>query len=94
MTASYITGLGGTPGPGWFTDNNGQPKLWVATETWGIITNAGQWTGGGSPTDWQTEMTNFLSQRAAQGCTVVMTDPVWSAAGASHARTTGTPGTA
>lgn len=89
MTASYITGLGGTPGPGWFTDNNGQPKLWVATETWGIITNAGQWTGGGSPTDWQTEMTNFLSQRAAQGCTVVMTDPVWSAAGASYARTTG-----
>lgn len=75
---SCITGLGGTPGPGYFTDNLGAPKLWVATETWGIIVNAGAWTAGGSPANYQTEMSNFLSARAAQGVTVVMTDPVWS----------------
>ena len=45
---SYITGLAGTPGPGYFVDNNGQPKLWVATETWGLLINAGEWTGGGA----------------------------------------------
>ena len=50
----------------------------MATETWGIIVNAGAWTGGGSPVNYQTEMTNFLSARSAQGVTVVMTDPVWS----------------
>lgn len=70
----YITGLAGTPGPGWFTDQAGNPRLWVATETWGIIVNAGAWTSG----DWQTEMRNFVNTRASQGFTVVMTDPKWS----------------
>ena len=79
MTASYITGVSASTSTqaGHFTDNSSNPKLWVATETWGLIVNAGAWTGGGSPTNWQTEMSNFLSQRAAQGVTVVMTDPIW-----------------
>ena len=73
---SYITGLGGTPGAGWFTDSNGHPKLWVATETWGLPINAGQWNGSGGGTVDQ-DYDNFFSQRAAQGFTVCMTDPVW-----------------
>jgi Protein of unknown function (DUF4038)/Putative collagen-binding domain of a collagenase len=77
---SYITGLAGTPGAGWFTDSNGHPKLWVATETWGLPTNAGQWNGSGGGTVDQ-DYDNFFSQRAAQGFNVCMTDPVWAATG-------------
>ena len=72
---SYITGLGGTPGAGWFTDNNGQPKLWVASETWSLPANAGAWNGSGGGT-WEQDFDNFFSQRAAQGLTVCMTDLV------------------
>ena len=70
---SYITGLGGTPGPGWFTDNLGNPKLWVATETWGLPIHAGLNSSG----NWQGDYDTFFAQRAAQGFTVMMTDPVW-----------------
>ncbi len=80
---SYITGLGGTPGPGWFTDSNGHPKLWVATETWGLPINAGQWNGSGGGTVDQ-DYDNFFSQRAAQGFTVCMTDPVWTNHGTAY----------
>lgn len=78
-TTRYITGVSasGSSQAGHFTDNTGQPRLWVSTETWGLIVNAGAWTSGGSPADWQTEMSNFLSARAAQGFTMVMTDPIW-----------------
>ena len=69
---TYITGLGGTPGPGWFTDDNGQPKLWVATETWALPNRAGEWTSG----NWQGDYDNFFATRSAQGFTVTMTDPV------------------
>ena len=78
---SYITGLAGTPGAGYFTDNLGHPKLWVATETWGLPINAGEWNGSGGGTVDQ-DYDNFFSQRAAQGFTVCMTDPVWTAHGA------------
>lgn len=75
IVTRYITGVhqDNTLG-GWFTDQAGQPRPWIAAETWGIIVNAGAWSSG----DWQTEMTNFLASRAAQGFTVVMTDPIWS----------------
>ena len=72
---SYITSLGGVPGPGYFVDNNGRPKLWVASETWGIPGNAGRWNGSGGGT-YQQDFDNFCSQRAAQGLTVIMTDLV------------------
>jgi hypothetical protein len=78
---SYITGLGGTPGPGYFTDNNGQPKLWVAAETWGLPGKAGEWSASGGGT-WQQDFDNFFSQRAAQGVTVLMADPVTTSSGA------------
>ena len=55
---SYITGLGGTPGAGWFTDSNGSPRLWVATETWGLPVNAGQWSGSGGGTGSRTSTTS------------------------------------
>ena len=72
----YITGVAGTPGPGWFTNTLGAPALWVATETWGLPTSAGAWSGSGGGT-WQQDYDNFFAARAAQGFTVVMTDPVW-----------------
>lgn len=78
---TYITGIGGvdsSTNAGYLVDSNSNPKLWVATETWGIIVNAGAWTAGGAPTNYETEMNNFLSARAAQGFNVVMTDPIWS----------------
>ena len=82
-TTRYITGLGGTPGAGWFTDQYGSPRLWVATETWGLPINAGKWNGsGGSTVDGDYD--NFFSQRAAQGFTVCMTDPVWADHGSAY----------
>jgi hypothetical protein len=35
----YITGLAGTPGTGYFTDQYNNPRLWVATQTWSVIQN-------------------------------------------------------
>lgn len=70
---SYLTGLAGVPGPGYFTDNNGHPKLWVATETWGLPVAAGEWSSG----NWEGDYSNFFSVRAGQGFTVMMTDPLW-----------------
>jgi hypothetical protein len=75
----YITGLAGTPGAGYFTDQNNNPRLWVASETWGLPVNAGQWT---SPQgNWQSDFDTFFSERAAQGFTICMTDPVWAESG-------------
>jgi hypothetical protein len=68
--ASYITSLAGTPGAGWFTDQHGNPKLWVASETWGLPNRAGEWNGG----SYQNDYNNFFSARSAQGLTVTMTD--------------------
>jgi Protein of unknown function (DUF4038) len=68
-----ITGLAGTPGAGWFTDQNSNPKLWVASETWALLVRAGEWSAGAGGT-WQQDITNFMSQRSAQGVTVCMLD--------------------
>jgi len=70
---SYITGLAGTPGPGWFTDNLGKPKLWVAAETWALPNRAGEWNGSGGGT-YQQDYDNYFSARSGQGVTVLMTD--------------------
>ena len=88
-----LTGVAGVPGPGYFTDSNGAPKLWVASETWGLPCNAGAWNGTGGGT-WQQDYDNFFSARAAQGVTVLMTDAFGvSVDGGSAFRTpTGTPG--
>ncbi len=65
-----LIGIAGTPGAGWFTDNASNPKLWVASETWGLPNRAGEWNGG----SYENDYTNFFGARAAQGVTVVMTD--------------------
>ncbi|HTQ92534.1 MAG TPA: DUF4038 domain-containing protein [Streptosporangiaceae bacterium] len=69
-----ITGLAtdATTG-GHFTDQYGSPRLWVATETWGLPVNAGNWSSPGYQHDYDT----FFADRAGQGFTVTMTDPVW-----------------
>ena len=69
---------------GYFHDQFGNPRLWVATETWGLFTNAGQNSGG----DWQGDFDAFFSARAAQGFTVCMLSPYWTGGG-SATRDTG-----
>ena len=61
---------------GHFTDNNGQPKLWVASETWNLVVNAGRWSGSGGGATPEADFDWFFSQRGAQGLTVTMVDPV------------------
>ena len=72
---SVITSLADATGPGYFTDQYGQPKLWVASETWALFNNAGAWNGSGGGT-YEQDFDNFFSQRAAQGVTVTMLDVV------------------
>jgi hypothetical protein len=81
---SVITSLVTDSTGGHFTDQHGNPRLWVATETWGLPINAGEWSGSGGGT-WEQDYANFFSARAAQGFTVCMTDPVWAAGGGSQA---------
>lgn len=56
---------------GWFVDQYGTPRLWLADEAWGLPANAG---GVGSGT-WQHDITNFLATRSSQGFTVITVDP-------------------
>lgn len=64
---SYITGLSGNGQ--YFVDNNGQPKLMVIDNPWALIANGGEWTAGGAPGNYETEMGGYLSSRASQGFT-------------------------
>jgi hypothetical protein len=73
----YIAGLAGTPGPGWFTDQNGQPRLWVCDQMYGLVSNAGRWNGSGGGT-YQQDYDRFFSARAAQGLTAVLVELVGS----------------
>jgi Protein of unknown function (DUF4038)/Putative collagen-binding domain of a collagenase len=81
-----ITGLTITSdgSAGFFHDQFGNPRLWVASETWGLLTNAGEYSSG----DWQGDLDTFFSTRAAQGFTVCMLSPYWSDA-SNGARVTG-----
>jgi hypothetical protein len=79
----YITGLGGT-GAGYFADQNGQPRLLLGDEAWGLLANAGAWSGG----DWQGTISSYLSARAGQGFTSMITSAV-SFAGAACVNTDG-----
>lgn len=73
---AYIAGLGGTPGPGYFTDQHGQPIMFLCDECWGLAANAGRWSSG----DWQGEIDDYLATRAGQGFTAVFTTVI----GTSH----------
>ena len=73
---AVITGLVADSTGGHFTDQYGQPRLWVATETWGLPVNAGNYSS-----TYQHDYDTFFSVRASQGFTVMMTDPVWAESG-------------
>jgi len=70
-----ISGLAGKPGPGWFTDQYGNPKLWVCAQPWGLVTNAGRYAGTTGGT-WQQDIDRFIATRAAQGCTAILVYPI------------------
>ena len=65
---AYITGLGGT-GAGYFADQDGQPRLLLGDEAWGLLANAGAWNSG----DWQGTISAYLAARAGQGFTTMIT---------------------
>ncbi len=60
---------------GYFTDSNGQPKLWVCDQPYGLVMSAGRWNGAGGGT-WQQDYDNYFATRAAQGITVVLIEPI------------------
>ena len=64
---AYITGLGGTVGGGYFADQDGQPRLVIGDDCWSILPNGGAWNSGA----WQSTFDTYLTQRAAQGYTLV-----------------------
>jgi hypothetical protein len=63
----YITGAAGTGTGRYFQDNDGNPRLLVSGEDWGLLANGGAWNSG----DYQTTYDNYFSQRQAQGYTAV-----------------------
>ena len=82
---SYITGLAGTPDPGISLTTTGSRNC-----GWPPRPGASPSTPASGPVrrlrlTTRRNYDNFLSARAAQGFTVVMTDPVWAAHGASYA---------
>jgi Protein of unknown function (DUF4038)/Putative collagen-binding domain of a collagenase len=74
LGARYPVGLGGTPGAGWFVDQNGIPLVVWADENWGLPGSAGAYNGTGGST-WQNDMNTYLSIRGAQGVNAVYTHP-------------------
>ena len=62
-----ITGLSGTGLSGYFTDQNGSPRLYMQDVPWGLPANAGRWNGG----NWAGDIVAYLSSRAAQGFTAI-----------------------
>jgi hypothetical protein len=61
----FIAGLGGSGYNSWFTDQNGNPRLAVVEQGWGLAFNAGRW-GGRTP---HQDFDLYFSTRAAQGYT-------------------------
>ena len=62
---------------GHFTDQNGQPRLWVCDQMYGLVSNAGRWNGSGGGT-FQQDYDSYFSERAAQGVTAVLVEFVGS----------------
>jgi Protein of unknown function (DUF4038) len=65
--ALYITGASadGT----YFVDQNGNPRLLVSEDCWGLCPNAGEWNGG----NYQATFDTYFAQRAGQGYTATET---------------------
>lgn len=72
----YITALS-TTGSGnlnWFVDQNGNPRFLFYDNPWGLIPNAGRWSGSGGGT-WQEDIDNYCASRGTQGFTAIYMDP-------------------
>jgi hypothetical protein len=67
---AYITSLAGSGAAGYFADGNGNPRLGLADNPWGLIPNAGRWSG-----TWQSTLDDYFSARGAQGFTAIYLDP-------------------
>lgn len=68
--AKYISGLSGGS-TGYFTDQDGTPRLVLGDAAWSLLSNAGRWNGG----DWQADLDGYVNIRAAQGFTVIYCEP-------------------
>ena len=68
----YIAGIGGTAGASYWTDQAGQPIMYLADNPWGLPPNAGAYNGG----NWQLEYDNYCNSRGTQGFTGCYTDPL------------------
>lgn len=67
-----ITGLGGVPGAGYFTDQAGAPRFVLGDAAWAWCGNAGRWNSG----NWQADFDTYLANRAGQGYTIIYTKPM------------------
>ena len=74
---SYITGVSASTSTqgGYFTDSNGQPKLWVCDEMYGLISSGGRWNGSGGGT-YEQDFDSYCSERVAQGVSAVLVEPI------------------
>lgn len=70
----FIAGLAGG-GTGYFTDQNGAPRLVWGDAAWGLTGNVGRWSSGA----WQTDYDTYFATRAGQGFTVIYAKPMGSA---------------
>lgn len=66
-----IVGLAGG-GTGYFVDQFGKPRLVWGDAAWAWPGNAGRWNSG----NWQADFDTFLSNRQAQGFTVIYCKPI------------------
>jgi hypothetical protein len=76
---AFITGVSASTSTqaGSFTDQYGQPRLWVCDQMYGLVSNAGRWNGSGGGT-WQQDYDSYCSARAAQGVTALLVELVGS----------------
>ena len=81
---AFIAGVSAsaTTQAGYFTDQRGSPRLWVCDQMYGLIGNAGRWNGSGGGT-WQQDFDSYCSERAAQGVTALLVEPIGSIANGS-----------
>ena len=68
---AVITGLAGGA-TGYFTDQNGSPRLAWGDAAWALTGNVGRWSSGA----WQSDYDTYLATRAGQGCTAIYTKPM------------------
>lgn len=83
---AFITGVSASTSTqaGYFTDQHGNPRLYVFDWMEALQTNGGRWNGSGGGT-YQQDFDNYCSQRAAQGLTVFLVELIAGNAGTGGA---------